>query len=440
MEAPRQTPEAKVSRIFIEVGGEQFDAWTDMSMSADILSHDDPWTFHVPVTSTSYTARAVQEAGLQPGARVRIFVHTPWNSKATLQSTGVIDDLSWDESLEHGCVLTVTGRGPLAQIIDSDMMPSIAKENATFKRVILDVLTTAPKNARGFYAKGYFAASDIIVSNDAGRNLITGKASAGVTLTKEAPVELESIKVDQAKPHAGETVIQFLQRHAVRFGLLIWATADGKVVFGRPNYDQPTIARLTCRRGKAGVANNVKSIKRRLSVKHRASEINVYGHSFGHDQLASPTHAVVYDEEMLALGLYRPLTVHDNNARDGQQALSRARFELSKRLQTADVVSVTVAGYATENGAIWAIDTLVDVDWDGGDVHEPMYVAKRTFTRSRSGGSETHLELIRKGSITVGDVSTYVPRTKFKSSSKSGVPGTLTVEYLRNQGWTDLIK
>jgi len=50
----------------------------------------------------------------------------------------------------------------------------------------------------------------------------------------------------------------------------------------------------------------------------------------------------------------------------------------------------------------WAVDTMVDVQDDVGGVYEPLYVLSRTFHKSRSGGTKTDLELIRRYSLDLG--------------------------------------
>src|SRR5207253_1426485 len=115
----------------------------------------------------------------------------------------------------------------MAPIIDADVPPSIALKNVTFHD-----LAIARLRPFGIFEK------DIVLDNDTNRALLTGKASAGTTLSKDTPARLEDLKLEKAKGQAGESVYAFLSRHARRFGLLIWGTADGKVVFGRPNYEQ----------------------------------------------------------------------------------------------------------------------------------------------------------------------------------------------------------
>jgi prophage tail gpP-like protein len=215
---------------------------------------------------------------------------------------------------------------------------------------------------------------------------------------------LNTLPIDKAKPHAGESVYAFLHRHAIRFNLLIWGTADGKIVFGKPNYDQAPIYNIVCRQGDTSPQNNAESISRVENIEHRPSEIHVYGHSVGGDFARSPIHSVVFDPFIQAMGLYRPITIHDNSARTKEDADQRANYELCMRRQTADVVKVTMKGHA-QNGYVFAIDTVANVDWPAGGISGPMYVIRRTFTRSKEQGTHTILDLVPLNSIVLGPPS-----------------------------------
>ena len=212
---------------------------------------------------------------------------------------------------------------------------------------------------------------------------------------------LNMLDVKKAKPHAGESVYDFLHRHAIRYNLLIWGTADGKIVFGKPNFTQDPLFSFICQQGDAAYGNNCESISRVQNIEHRPSEIHVYGHSVGGDFARSPIHSVVFDPFIQSMGLYRPITIHDNSCKTKADADQRANYELCIRRQTADVVRVTVSGHA-QNGYVYAIDTTANVVWPAGEIEGPMYIISRTFTRSKESGTHTILDLVPLNSIVLG--------------------------------------
>lgn len=399
----QSTDSHKRTFVFLEVDGETFDWWTDYQIQDHLLGGASSFSFHAPALPREiegYTGRLVDldARGIRRGMQVKIYVKTPQVERPVLQRTARIDDVDISEDHKGGATVAISGRDHLAPIVDSDMLPSLALETITYSDLVRRVLTqTAPGQPAPF-----FKPSDVVIDNNANRVLMTGKPGAFAQLSTDAPQKLETLKLDQVKPHPGETVFAFLSRHAVRFGLIIWGTADGKILFGRPNYDQRPIARLALRQGPAGIDNTVVSLHRHTSFKHRPSEVHVYGNSRGGDHMKSAIHAVAYDDEVRAAGLWRTLTIHDNNARDKAQAEHRAQYELSRRRQTGDVIQAQLAGHANADGAVYAIDTVVSMAWDKAGVFDDRYVVGRTFMRNREGGTRTALEIVPKNSIALG--------------------------------------
>ena len=388
---------------FVEINQETFDGWTEYTITHDLLHGTSSFHMSAPAFPRDDEGRGDQlvdldARGIKRGQRIKVYVKTPKARNPVLVLTGIIDDVDIEESRE-GANVQISGRCHMAPIVDSDAPPRIGLENVTLGEAAMRMLTeVSPGQSTPF-----FKWTDILIDNDANRALSTGNAAAGTTLSASAPKKLETYKIDQIKPHPGETIFAFLSRHAQRFGLLVWGTADGKIVFGKPNYDQLPMYDLRLRQGARGAENNVKHFRRRTSFKQRPSEIHVYGHSTGRDHLSSSIHAVARDQEVLDAGLFRQLTIHDNNARTKEQAECRANFELSTRRQTGDVLHATVAGHAAdEDGTVYAIDTIASVAWDKAGLNEGRYVVSRTFTRSRSAGTHTQLQLVPKGSIALG--------------------------------------
>lgn len=387
--------------VFIEIDGETFDWWEDYSVTHHLLAGCATFQMHAPALPRDDEGRGNQQPdldarGLKRGQRIKVYVKTPKSDRPVLVLTGYIDDVELSEGRD-GAKVTVTGRCHLSPIVDSDVPASLGLENVSLATAIKRVLTTKlPGQPTAFFKE-----SDLLIDNDAGRVLATGKPSAGTVLSANAPKDLDQYKVDQIKPHPGETIYAFLTRHAQRFGLLVWGTPDGKIVFGRPNYNQKALYELRLRQGLRGAENNC-DLRRHTSFKHRPSEIHVYGHSHGGDHMRSKIHAIAYDTEVAEAGLWRMLTVHDNNARTKEQAEQRAKFEMSQRRQTGDVLHAHLEGHGGDDGAIYAIDTLASVQWDKGALFEDRYVVGRTLHCDKFRGTHCEMELVPKGSIALG--------------------------------------
>lgn len=405
---------------FVEIAGETFDWWTSYSLTSDLLNGSDAFTLSAPaLPRDDEDARPIDldARGLRRGQRIKVYIKTPEAKQPVLVYTGIIDDVKITEDREGGGSVTISGRDHMAPIVDCDILPSVGIERATLAEVAKKLLTqTMPGQAKPFFKE-----SDLLIDNDANRVILTGKPPATGSIEKFLLSEAEKAAsvakkpttkrvaravqktIDQVKPQPGETIYAYLARHAQRFGLLIWGTADGKVVIGRPNYDQSPLYTLRLRQGVDGATNNVMSLARQTSFKHRASEYHVYGKSPSGDQFGGKAHAIVYDEEVHDHGLYRVATFHDSNVRTKEEAERKAEHEMSIRRQTGDVIHAVLEGHSEAGGICYAIDTMAAVQWDKAGINDNRYVVSRTFTRTRGEGTRTTLELVPKDSIALGD-------------------------------------
>jgi prophage tail gpP-like protein len=76
------------------------------------------------------------------------------------------------------------------------------------------------------------------------------------------------------------------------------------------------------------------------------------------------------------------------------------RRAISDRAKDTLVYTCTMPGHRDrQTGAVYAIDTLVDVNDDIREVHEPLWVIGRKFRYSASEGAVTDLTMIRKDII-----------------------------------------
>ena len=102
--------------------------------------------------------------------------------------------------------------------------------------------------------------------------------------------------------------------------------------------------------------------------------------------------------------LYRLLVVRDDQARTVEQIVHAGRRAIAERFKDTLEYTATVRGHIEpESGAVWAIDAMCDVDDDLANVHETLWVAKRTLKYSRTQGATTDLTLWRPNSFVIGD-------------------------------------
>jgi hypothetical protein len=102
----------------------------------------------------------------------------------------------------------------------------------------------------------------------------------------------------------------------------------------------------------------------------------------------------------------RPMFLHDDESKTPEQLANFLRREMSLLLRKSLHASYLVEGHGQLINGIfvpWDVDTVVDVQDDAAGLNEKMYILSRTFSKSRTGGTHTRLELIRLGSIQFGD-------------------------------------
>lgn len=208
---------------------------------------------------------------------------------------------------------------------------------------------------------------------------------------KLAPVDIETIKVKDAKPRGGETAWQFLDRHARRLGLMLWADPAGRIVVSSPNLKAETRQRLIRRRtSQADEPNNIIAGGCASSGAELYSEVRAYGRSRGGDATRSAIHASARND---AVPFTRLRVISDSSLRSAEEAERRARRELRMGRLQSQVFDYTVSGHS-QFGALWATDTVVYVDDEVEGFRGSLYCIRRTFACDGKGGTMTRLRLI----------------------------------------------
>ncbi len=100
------------------------------------------------------------------------------------------------------------------------------------------------------------------------------------------------------------------------------------------------------------------------------------------------------------LKMYRLLAVRDDKSRTQEQLERVAVRRFSERIKEILVYDVEVQGHVDPNtGAIWSVDTIVDVVDEVCDIAEPLWIAQRTLKFDDSAGATTSLTCWRPGTF-----------------------------------------
>ncbi len=429
------------SHMAVEVDGLELSAWQSYSCDSDMFTSCDAFSLQIGVgtSSTSQLKKSLDElrAKVKPASVVKFYAS--YQGKTALQGTGIADVRQIENSHSSGTTFAINGRDLAALLVDS-ACPIELYENGNS---LMDV-------ARKAIAPWTMAPWSLTVKSDAvgARDLRIGavgkksnrhrlnqkRAQAlGIPASALSPKVLEGIdngtisidrlsegftdqaisgesnraiisaaqiyqlRVKQAAPQAGETVWEFLDRHAQRLGVMMRMGPDGTLIFQTIDYSQAPLYLLE-RRLRTPNGNNIISGGGRYDTARLYSQVRVTGRSKSKDSARSRFDVTIADFNDDAIPHEKVLLVHDDSIRSQADAEKRAARELAKTRQGAYVLTYTLRGHGSD-GNIFAVDTMCSVYDEIEGVKGDFYVIGRTFTRDIQNGARTELRLVPKDSI-----------------------------------------
>lgn len=395
--------------LVLPQSGTVINTWTQYSFHSNFLTPTDEFSF--TIAHEKLPPAVAQE--LVAGTQVSLLVNS------LTQATGYIDDVDIVNNREGGTEFMITGRDVLAPAVDSNMDPRQRfAEGQTLAQFLESV----------FAPYGWVGDTAFVIDNDANLDVLTGSLQG--TRTSKKGKALASVVLHQLKPYQGEGAFAFASRISQRHGLWIWPSADGlTLIVGKPQQDRTPIASLKRGFGQDSTKNSILSGGAKRSLRDQPSIVvaQCFGGG-GEFQKSNMTvlavnPAVIADNndilqtyasavrvtlagdyaEPITSKTARPVFLKDDESHTQEQLENFVVRELSLRLRKAFSANYEVRGH-TQNGIPWSVDTVVQVDDDRARVHEPLYVIGRTFSKSRGGGTRTHLELIRPGTLSFGGI------------------------------------
>lgn len=400
--------EADVVVLSFPKYGIEIDKWLSYRCNSVFTTPSDGFDFTLAAESIDAPTRLALKNGEL--FQIKVNGHT--------QASGYIDRVAVSSSRSSGTIWRIEGCDRLAQAVRSGIDPRIRfKEGQT----LLDVL-------RVVFAPFGYTDANMLSSNDVNRDVRTG-GIRGDKVSKKGK-ELKSFAVHQNRPYPGEGAFAFASRLAQRFGLWIWLSAEGNsLIVGLPTYDQPPRYRLFDKFNADQRLSNIEDGEARYDTTRQPSCIVASGFSYG-GEADRARYKVIITNELVGIGAdgnyipsvaqivaanpdaivipprtvfaqpamrphpaAQPIYLHDQESQTPDQLQAFARRELALYQRDSLVVNYVVEGHTNE-GSLWCVDTMVDVDDDYRDIHEPLWVLGRTFEKSRQ-GTRTHLHLIR---------------------------------------------
>lgn len=431
MPSPLANGQSELDSISVQLldTGRVLKTFDRFTLNSDYLQPVTTWNFDLGGDTEEVQALMAE---LLPGARIQVSV----NNNVT--ATGFVDRHELKTSRDGGTALAVQCSDILGPVVDGTVDP-LTKFSA--QSTITDVLASYLHD----YDIGVFYYTD-----DLNRNVLTGKGATSnqvletkkvvnangdtVSVSVMGDSSIQTLTVKALKPKWGEGTYAFLDGKLLkRFGLHLRAAADGTgVIVDSPNFDQAAIQRIR-RNSTSPSSNNVEFGSATRSLYEQPAMICAVGKAGGQEFVkvhtkvlmvneivgvtdSAGTYATVVDQiiaryptaKVLPVRnelfvhrddfgpniVARPLFLEDPDSRNIDQLEKFVRREMAKRQQKALEVTYELEGL-TQDGAPYAMNTVVDVDDDVLNIHEPLWVKSRKFTKSRGGGTRTELKLIR---------------------------------------------
>lgn len=222
------------------------------------------------------------------------------------------------------------------------------------------------------------------------------------TLPPDAPTVRESKRSVKRslKCEAGQTWYQFLKDQYDRAGLFLWGSGNGEFVLGVPNANQEPTYRIIRERGRTVDGVTVKSHSGSVSNMRRYTKAIVYGRGGGRNFGRTKIVGEFVDEGMSKLlggPDKKPIVEHDNTIKTVKQAQFRARRIIAEANRDGWSLSYKVAGHSVMSllgkRAVWARNTMVDVQDDELGINRPLFLESVTYRRNPQ--TETELTFMR---------------------------------------------
>jgi prophage tail gpP-like protein len=312
----------------------------------------------------------------------------------------------------EGAAIACDGRDYMADLVECGIDPLVTiKEGMTLQAAVALAASTCGVN---------------LVLGDAAvmRNARSGRAAKS---RGKAPKSFLKLQLKDLKPQPEQGIYDFINRLAARHGCTPQPTLNrNEINLVAPNYDQEPLYRLIRSRTQSG-ANRIKSARAKRSFARFPTYTIVRGQGTGSAESEKSPENTTFSKDTAVLNpetaavsmpgrvkpaahgadadgrLYRLLYVHDQTAQTKEQVGAAAFRAIYERMKDTLLYTATISGHAdAESGAIWSVDTVVDVQDEVTGVREHLWIHSRKLGYSQKSGAETTIQCWRLGALQLG--------------------------------------
>lgn len=349
--------------VVLELGGEQMTLYSGYSVETSIFTQPAAWSLRLGSGATA--KELIAKAPPNTPFKIRI--------GGTLVQSGMTDGFEGSDG-EGATEVTFSGRDALAPLHDGYVLAENSFVGVTYEQIVEKAL-----RAVGI---GSFV---LVFDNDANRKAISGgKAAPNKTPAPAGQKPIGHI----VYVRIGDRWYDFVRSHLERAGLFLWAGADGTFIITRPNASQRPTYRITRKRGQTRDEVNAIGAHYRNMTTHRFSHCVVYARGGGKKHGVSQSLGRAVDAQMkdaYGYGESKPLVLRDVDAKDVATAEFHAKRKLAEAARSGWAVGYTMAGHTAPalggGRAVWAADTMVEVDDDEYGIHGTYWIESVTFRR-----------------------------------------------------------
>lgn len=204
----------------------------------------------------------------------------------------------------------------------------------------------------------------------------------------------------------GTRYYDFLMRQYKLAGLFLYASGEGNFYLTRPHKDQEPLYKLFRVRTSKGLEiSNILGHSFTDDTTQRHSKAITYGRSGGGKAGRNKLRGEATDQDMVAMGFDKSITIHDEDIKTNTEADYIARKTLADERRESWRLIYTVSGHSTPNikigngaRAFWTPDTTVIVEDQELGINETLWISDVTFVRGEH-GTLTRIELCHPSDI-----------------------------------------